>query len=457
MHMFKLTLLSAIVALAGCSTFTRTPYSAPVIPLPDTFEHLTTQGSATSADAWWRTFDEPVPDAWVELALAQNTDLATAVIRVERANLAARLAANALLPNFNSSVSTGAKRPLSGDTRVTVKSSTSTVGMAWEIDLFDRLGAQRDAAGLEALATAEDRDAVALSLVGTTVNLYWQLAFANERISLTEQSLAYAQRAQALIATQYAAGAVSGLERREADQAVAEQEAALSQLHQVRAELHQAFTVLFNGLAPSAPEPERLSVLPLPSVHVGLPAELLRRRPDLRAAELRLRSSLASSDAAQARYYPTLSLTGNLGTSSTALQNVLRNPVATLGADLILPFLNAREMHINTAIAKTHYQEAIVTFRKSLYTALTEVENALSARSQLALQEAAQLRVRAEATEIERLYEARYRAGQAPLRTWLDAQERRRLAQLAFATVHLAQLQNHVTLIQTLGGGMASP
>lgn len=440
------------VLLTGCASLTRTPYHAPDVPLPAHYQHAQPAADSLRADAWWRAYGDPQLDAWVDLALARNPDLAAAAIRVRRATLEARLAGNALLPVINGSAGTGVSRPLSGSPRATTESGSGTLGASWELDLFDRLGAQRDAAVFEAQASAEDRDAVALSLIGTTAGLYWQLGLANERIDLAEQSLAYARRTRELVQAQYRSGAVSALEPREAEQSLAEQQAQMTQLVQARIDLRQALTVLFDGAAPPGDEPRELPASVLPAIGAGLPAELLGRRPDLRAAELRLRATLAASDAATTRYYPALSLTGALGTSSRALLDVLANPVATLGANLTLPFLNVREMRLNTAIARTRHEEAVIVFRKSLYTALTDVEKALSARTQLAEQEAAQQRVRDEAVEIERLYEARYRAGQVPVRAWLDAQERRRSAELAYVALHLARLQNHVVLIQALGG-----
>ncbi|WP_175721353.1 efflux transporter outer membrane subunit [Burkholderia anthina] len=443
------------VLLTGCASLTRTPYHAPQVSLPAHYQHAQPAAAGLRADTWWRAYGDPQLDAWVDLALARNPDLAAAAIRVRRATLEARLAGNALLPAISGNVGTGVSRPLSGNPRTTAESGSATLGVNWELDLFDRLGAQRDVAVFEAQASAEDRDAVALSLIGTTAGLYWQLGLANERMDLAEQSLAYARRTRELVQAQYRSGAVSGLEPREAEQSLAQQQAQLSQWIQVRTELLQALGVLFDGAAAPGGEPRRLPASALPPIGAGLPAELLGRRPDLRAAELRLRATLAASDAATARYYPSLSLTSALGTSSTALLQVLRNPVATLGANLTLPLLNVREMRLNTAIARTRHEEAVVMFRKSLYTALTEVEKALSARTQLAEQDVSQQRVRDEAAEIERLYEARYRAGQVPLRAWLDAQERRRSADSALAALHLALLQNHVTLVQALGGTAA--
>ena len=142
---------------------------------------------------------------------------------------------------------------------------------------------------------------------------------------------------------------------------------------------HDDVGVLFDGAAAPGNEPQRVPISALPNIAAGLPAELLGRRPDLQAAELRLRATLAASDAAKARYYPSLSLTGALGTSSKELLNVLSNPVGTLGANLTLPFLNVREMRLNTAIARNQHEEAVVNFRKSLYAALAEtVEGAVA-------------------------------------------------------------------------------
>lgn len=461
MHMLKTSALACAVALAGCSAITRTPYEAPQVALPAQFEHAQASSPAATptptptpmTDAWWHGFADPRLDAWIDLALARNPDMATAGIRVRRAALQAQLAGHALLPQPSGSVGTGASRPLSGSQRSTLENASATLGVAWELDLFDRLGAQRDAAVFEAQASVQDKDAVALSLTTTTASLYWQLALANERLDMSRQSLEYVRRTIDLVQAQYRSGAVSGLELREARQALAEQQALLSQYTQARAELRQALAELLQGAEPPGGEPQALPVADLPAVQPGLPADLLGRRPDLRAAELRLRGALAGSDATAASYYPRLSLTGSLGTSSSTLLDVLANPVAALGANLALPFLNVREMRLNTAIARSQYEEAVVNFRKTLYAALAETEKSLSARTELASQEEAQQRATQESVEITRLYEARYRAGQVPLRTWLDAQERRRAAQLALSALHLARLQNQLTLHKALGGG----
>lgn len=201
-------------------------------------------------------------------------------------------------------------------------------------------------------------------------------------------------------------------------------------------------------------EPARLSAQALPAVDAGLPAELLARRPDLRAAESRLRSLLASGDATRASYYPALTLTGSLGTSSTALLGLLSNPAAALGAGLSLPFLNRQEMRLSGELVTAQYEEAVVNFRQTLYAAFADVEDALSARSQYLRQGELLAQQLAAAREAERLYEVRYRAGSTALRTWLDAQQSRRTAELAVEENRLNQLNALATLYRVLGGGV---
>ncbi|MEG2630804.1 MAG: TolC family protein, partial [Comamonas sp.] len=239
------------------------------------------------------------------------------------------------------------------------------------------------------------------------------------------------------------------------------QRAALMLLAQQRVQTRNAIAILVDappgdatlaGLLPQVPE--RLPDTALPSVAAGVPAELLARRPDLRAAEARLRNVLASGDATRASYYPALTLTGELGTSSSALLNLLSNPVAALGAGLTLPFLRAREMQLSGELAQAQYAEAVVNFRQTLYAALADVENALAARTQYA-EQGQQLELQlAAAREAERLYEVRYRTGSSALRLWLDAQERRRSAELALQANRLDQLNALATLYRVLGGGM---
>jgi outer membrane protein TolC len=188
-----------------------------------------------------------------------------------------------------------------------------------------------------------------------------------------------------------------------------------------------------------------------------LPAEILSRRPDLRAAELRLRGTLATADATRASYYPALSLTGEVSGGGANLLKLFNNPVSTITANLTLPFLDWNRSQLTIKVSQSQFDEAVVNFRQTLYAALSEVENALSNRVQLA-EEARQQEINvAAARKIESGNQVRYSAGKVALKIWLDAQESRRQAEISLADARLSQLSNYVTLVKALGGEPVYP
>lgn len=448
-----LTVLAAASALSGCMSST---FETPSVQLPAAYPH----GTASAPDAallasqgrWWTGFGDARLDQLVEDVLARNNDLAAATILVRRAQLQAGLAAAQLMPQFSGDANATRVQRDDG----TDRTYGASLSASYEVDLWGRLGAQRDAARWEAQATGQDLEATRLTLIGTTIDLYWQLAFLNQRIATAEQSLSYARRTQTLVQSQYRAGEVSGVEINEAEQSVRSQESSLADLVQQRVETRAALALLLSGSTWNAEnEPQVLPEAAPPPPPEGQPAELLGRRPDLRAAELRLRSSLSTVDATRASYYPTLGLTGSVGGSSTALSNLLSNPVATLGAGITLPFLNFNQARLNIRVSQADYELAVVNFRQTLLQAFTDVDNALSARTQLAAQGVALDQSLAAARRAEQLYEVRYRAGAAPLRTWLDAQESRRAAEVSQAQNMLARLNNQVAIYEALGGDLA--
>lgn len=460
-------MLTALVvgALSGCSsTPAPSPKAQPLVAAEygrgDSSQNAPMErvqlpaadGDVAKLDPWWQQFGDERLNDLVQRMLVANTSVASAGLRLERARLVAGLAFDDLLPQVGASVSGSYSKALRGD-RASSRSYGASVGVGYELDLWRRLRDQHDIAVWDAQATAEDLQSTRLALIGETCDLYWQLAFLNQRILASEASLGRLRRTQSLVQVQFNAGDVSRLELREAEQNLQSELAAHSQLLQARVEVRNALTVLLDGTPwPQANEPGQLATLDMPEIREGLPAELLSRRPDLRAAELRLRGFLTSVGVTRASYYPAVSLNGGVGSSSVSLSDVLSNPVATLGAGVVLPFLQWNQMRLNVAISKKDYEIAVNEFRDLLYRAFADVDNALSARSSLAAQLEATRRSYEEAVEVERLYSVRYRAGATPLRNWLEAQETRRSAEIALAQARLSQLQNLSMLFRALGG-----
>ena len=176
------------------------------------------------------------------------------------------------------------------------------------------------------------------------------------------------------------------------------------------------------------------------------------RRPDLRAAELRLREQLRQVDVTRLNFYPRLTLTGQLGASSTELANVLKNPVGTLGADVLLPFLQINQMKLQNQDARLAYKNAVIGFRQTLYQALVDVENALADRSHYAEESRLLASSLEDARKVESLDEILYKAGSTTLKVWLDAQETRRQNESSLAQSRLNERLAQVTLYKALGG-----
>lgn len=450
------TMLVASSTLVGCAAMVKTPYHAPAVQTPSSFQYDKTQVAsnyANYADRWWTLFGDTQLNQLVDQVIAKNTDLAVAGITLRQARLKAGLAADQQGPRVNSSVSTSQNIDVNSGDRSSNGLSLNA-GVSYELDLFGKLARQTEAAKWEALATAQDLQATAQTLIGTTTKLYWQLAYLNESLSTAQQSLATSEKLYSLVNTQYQAGAVSGLDLTQAEQSVQSQKANLSQIQQSLVETRTALAVLLHIPVQqlNIQEPQRSPQVNLPQIQAGLPASILSRRPDLRAAELRLRETLATKDATVASYYPSISLTGSLGSSSTSLTELIRNPVLALGANLSLPFLQYNDMKKNIAISQLDYEKAIIQYRQTLYQAFADVENALSARTELNQQVQFQQRNLELAEKAERLTDVRYRNGAIALKNVLDQQQTTRTARLSLVNTKQSQYNAYVTLMQALGG-----
>lgn len=465
MRMKLTTLASTLIlssTLVGCAAMVKSPYQAPELSLPSQFENRQ-MGSAKQhvdvwADQWWTLFQDPALNQLVETVLTKNTNLAVAGINLQQARIQAKQTQSQQgLRISDARLSTGQRFNLDGGGNASTGINLGYPSLSYELDLFGRLANQTEAARWEALASEQDLQATAQSLIGTTAQLYWQLAYLNERYTVVEQNLATTQKTYDLVKVQYAAGAVSGLDLTQAEQAIQSQKSTLSQIEQQRVETRTALAVLLNMPVQqlNISEPRRLPSLQLPQIEAGLPATLLSRRPDLNAAELRLRKALSNKDANKASYYPSISLTGSISSgvgTSTSLSNALKNPAATLGAGLTLPFLQWNDMKRDLKVNELEYEKAILQYRQTIYDAFADVENALSNRTALNQQVELQRRNVELAEKTERLTEVRYKNGAVALKTLLDVQDTTRNARLSLVQTRQNQYNAYVYLMQALGG-----
>lgn len=443
-------LLSCVCVLCSCAGL-RSTYATPETALPPAWDGPVLNATVLQAGPWWTAFGDPVLNGLIEQALARNNDLASAAIRVRTARLQARLTGTNVAPDVSVGADTSASRAL--DNGSISREHGVSGSLSYEVDLWGKLAAARDAAEWEAQATDEDRLNTRLALIASVAETYWNIASLNERIVQAEASIATARQTLELVSVRHEAGAVSGLDLTQARQDLAARQSELPALVEERVQARLTLSLLFDQ-PPQTRMSERRA-LPdgeLPEIAAGLPAGLLARRPDLRAAELRLRASLAEVDQAQAGLYPALTLTGSLGSSSLELRDVLDNPIATLGAGLALPFVQWNTVRLNIEISQSQHEEAVVNFRQTLYAALSDVEKALAARLCHEAERAWLEESLVQARLSEDMTGERYRAGALALRDWLATTETRRAAEIALAGNRLNRLTALMEIYLALGG-----
>lgn len=441
-------LMLGLMFLPGCSHLSA-PTRAPELAIPAQW-NTTTATASPEQELWWKNFNDPELNTLIDKALSTNNEFAAAVVRVRRAQLQANLVDTNRTPYVSAGINSHITHAFSPPE--TYRSSGMSGSLSYELDLWGKLASQRNAARWEAQATEADCRSFAISLLTTTAKVYWQIAYLNQLLSWNTADIEYAEKTLSLANSRKKSGATSALYTAEAERNLALQRAYRTQLVQQRLETRYALAILFNQPPQTeVTDPARLTTAPIPEIAAGIPAEILANRPDLQSAELRLRETYANMDYTRTSFYPNLSLTGSLGTSSTSLLSLLQNPIGTLGAGILMPFIQWNTMKLAIRVSKTQNEEAILYYRQRLYTALAEVEDSLSARTQLSAEEKHLQNALLQSRRAEAIARTRYQTGYTDIQLWLDAQAALRSAERSMALNKLNQLSNQVNLYKALG------
>jgi NodT family efflux transporter outer membrane factor (OMF) lipoprotein len=349
----------------------------------------------------------------------------------------------------------------SGSSGLTGSSSTSvTLSASYELDLWGRNAFGVRAARSALRASRFDEEAARLTVVAGVADAYFQVLALRGRLVIARENLAVAQRVFKVVDSRVRNGANSELDRARQATAVLTQQAALPPLELQERQTLIALAILL-GRAPEGfgTAAASLDGLTVPAVAPGLPSELLVRRPDLASAEAQLAAANADVGAARAALLPTIALTGSAGLASTALINVLKAPILAfnLGASLLQPIFEGGRLRAQVTIAQSREQELALAYRKSVLSALGDVESALSATSHTDEQAALQEQVLEQARLSLKLAEVRYREGADDLLVLLDAQRTLFQAEDELRQLRLAQLEASVDLFKALGGGWKLP
>ncbi|RTL24961.1 MAG: efflux transporter outer membrane subunit [Burkholderiales bacterium] len=453
-----LTLLTTALLLAACAgPEPRRPVAseAATAAVPAAFPQAGGPGATPAVDLpWAQAFQGPRLQRLIPLALANNRDLRVAVLNIETARASAASRDADLWPTVNASL-TGSRTP----TAAGGINSLYTAGLqvsAYELDLFGRLRGLSAAAAAQLLAAQANQQAVRTALVASVATAEIALQADAALLKLTRDTVATREESLALTRQRFDGGVAGELDLRSAESALQAARAALAQAQRQQALDENALALLVGGPLP-ADLPAATGALadfePLAELPAGLPAEMLTRRPDIRQAEFQLGAADANIDAARAAFWPRITLTGQLGSASGALQDLFKRSAWSFAPQLVQPIFDAGRNRAALASARASRDIALAQYEKAVQTAFREVADGLAGRATLSEQRAA-LAAQVEA-ETRRLAaaEQRYAAGVASALDRLDAQRSLFAAQQALVQVQSQRAQNLVSLYRALGGG----
>ena len=471
----KRAALTAAALLAGCTVGPN--YHAPAISTPERYAESPVSGGPSDSElaGWWSGFGDPQLSDLVNRALAQNLDVEMAAARIHEARARERVAGAAALPQVDAQGSVTRQRisenaipappgsgggggsgsfGLPGQEFTTWRAGFDA---SWELDLFGKTRRSVEAARGRTGAAIWNRRDLQVTIAAEVVSTYVTLRTLQQRIANAEAEFARQQRFEQLVAARARGGLVTG---QDLAQQSSERSTAAAAIPGLKAEAEAQVHALgvLTGETPEAliGQLARPRALPsAPAIPAGLPSDLLRRRPDIRAAERELAASTADIGVAVADLYPRFSLTAAPALVSTALASLLKwgSRSFTISAAVDWPIFNGGRTRANIAVANARQEQSLVAYRKSVLTALQDVEDSLSRtegdRDQLAKLEGAL----GSAQRAEHIARTRYRGGLVTLSDVLVAQGRRLSLENQVIETKGALARDTAGLFKALGGG----
>src|SRR5579863_5110818 len=470
----------AIALLGLCSGCTVGPrYSRPAAPAPapDAWKTQPPWQQAAPRDsipkgAWWQIFDDSTLNAYEQQLLQANQSLLAAQDRLQQARSLARVATADMFPQLAADPSAvrergSANRPLNGSTPTVVNGVVQPVqpytqnvftipfSVNYEADLFGRVRRNVEAANASLQSTAADLQNVQLVLTAELAADYFSLRELDAEWQVVQESVGYERRGLDLVNNRHQGGIASGLE-------VAQQSAlldsTLSQLalvQQSRAQYEHAIAVLVGQAASNWSVPVAPLTATPPPIPLGVPSDVLERRPDISTAERQMAFQNAQVGIARTAFYPHITLSGVGGWQSTDLASLLNAPslVWSLGADALEPLLQGGRNRANLAAARAAYDQSVANYRQSVLTAFQEVEDGISNLSTLSQGISTQGAAVEDARKALEIANNRYVGGVTNYLDVITAQTTLLSSQRLQTQLLGQQMVSSVYLVKALGGG----
>jgi multidrug efflux system outer membrane protein len=452
----KLPLFVCSCALSACLG---EPYHRPDLDVPGQFRVSVADTPGAVDTQWWAGFGDPVLDQLVTEALAGNDDLRIAAARVDEFHGAMVSTRAPLFPGVGYTASSGQEKPsqqVVGAGNDSVRTATAggfTAG--WELDVWGRVRNLTAAANADWQASEADRRAAVLSVVGAAASGYITLLSLDAQLRTSEETLESRRKALDVFEKRHRGGVISGVELAQARSAYEVAAGAVPVLQQQIARQENALALLLGRNPGPIPRGSRLADLGTPAVPAGLPSDVLTQRPDVVAAEQSLVAANARVSAARALYFPTISLTGLLGSASVELSGLFSGGSGTwsYSGQVAGPIFQGGEIVGVNEVADARHAQLLANYQKTVRRAFADVDDALVATTKTTERTQAQQAQVAALSTYARLARKRYEGGYSSYLEVLDAETSLFNAELLLSQGERDRLQAHVDLYKALGGG----
>lgn len=462
--MRKAAVLGFLLLLSGCMV--GPDYRSPCIDFPESFNYMPKEADGNVNREWWAQFDDVVLNNLIDEALANNKDVMIAAANIDnavgiliqiRAPLLPQIGYQGSYTRFRNSESLASTASLPIGLSIPNPQTTwqAILTGSWEIDLWGRIRRQVESARANVFASFQARQQVILSLVASVANSYIQLRSLDEQLVISQKTMDSYKEAVIYFEKQFKYGQTSKMTVASAQTQYELAAAKVPQLKQQIVQTENAISILLGSNPKPIPRGKTIYQLKAPEVPPGLPSDLLTQRPDIMQAEEKLIAANAQIGAAEALYFPAITLTGFYGGASQHLKDLFTGPANTWSfvGTVTGPIFTAGAIYGQVFQAQALQQAALIGYKETIQNAFADVDNALVARTMLIDQVASLERLVKAAGEYEYLATLQYKGGYSPYFVVIQAQQQYFPAQLSWVQGQASLLNAYVDIYQALGGG----
>ncbi len=443
----KFLSLALVLVLSGCA----------VKNIDENYKQILLEDNASRElnlnTSWWEEYHQSYLDELVELALKNNTDLAKAAINVNKALAQAGVLQANLIPSFNAGIEVSSNKNIK-EGGASSRSFGSSIGLSYELDLWQKLANSKDAAMFEADATKFDLEASKLSVINSVAEAYFQILYLNESIKTYEQILEIYNELIKIVGLKFELGKEEALSLKQINSQLLNAQNKIESAKKELVAAKKTLRILLNERPDFELKFEGLTLSPVKKVGVDLevPTSAIANRPDLRAAIYRIEESILNYKSSQKEFYPSITLGASLKSSSSTKEGAFSLKFLNGNIALNLPFLNYHKLKSNLKVSEVNFELAKLNYISTLNSALNEIDAFYKGYlNDEALLTNYQEQIK-NYEEISKIYELKYSYGKVELKQFLEAKNSELEAKIGLLKAKYTLLQDELNIYKAMAG-----